>query len=132
MIVAAMYAGPADEGERALQPLSELATPLVDLSGQMPYRTAQSLFDPFLPKGDRYYYFKSSNLANFDDEVVDAVVAMGYDRPVLSVLLAIWHYGGALRRVGEQETAFGSRNTPYLFSVDSIWDDLLDSERIIA
>jgi FAD/FMN-containing dehydrogenase len=132
MIVAAMYAGPADEGERALQPLRELATPLVDLSGQMPYRTAQSLFDPFLPKGDRYYYFKSSDLANFDDEVVDAVVAMGYDRPVLSVLLAIWHYGGALRRVGEQETAFGSRNTPYLFSVDSIWDDLLDSERIIA
>jgi FAD/FMN-containing dehydrogenase len=132
VIVVAMYAGPADQGEQALQPLRTFATPLLDLSGQMPYRVAQSLFDPFLPKQDRYYYFKSSDLARLDNEVIDALVAMGHDRPAPSVLLAIWHYSGALRRVGEQETAFGSRNTPYLFSVDSIWDDELDSERIIA
>ena len=63
VIVVAMYAGMADEGERILDPLRRLATPVVDLSGQMPYATAQTLFDPFLPKAQRNYYFKSTDLA---------------------------------------------------------------------
>ncbi len=132
VIVTAMYAGAADEGERVLDPLRRLATPVVDLSGQMPYATAQTLFDPFLPKGQRYYYFKSTDLARLDDEVIGTAIACAHDRPVPSILLAIWHYGGAMRRVGEGATAFGSRDTPFLFSVDAIWDDPADSERVIA
>ncbi len=132
IIIAAMYAGPADDGERALQPLRTLATPLVDLSGQMPYRAVQSLFDPFLPKQERYYYFKSTDLTNLDDQVVDTIIAHAHDRPMPSMLLAVWHYGGAMQRVGVEETAFGSRHTPFLFSVDSIWDAPQASERVIA
>jgi FAD/FMN-containing dehydrogenase len=132
IIVTAMYAGSADEGERVLQPLRTFAIPLLDLSGQMPYQTAQTLFNPFLPKGERYYYFKSTDLARLDDAVCDAIVACAHSRPVSSVLLAIWHYGGAMRRVRAQDSAFGSRETPFLFSVDSIWDNLLETERVIA
>jgi FAD/FMN-containing dehydrogenase len=33
--LAGVWAGPADEGERAVQPLRELAEPLLDISGQM-------------------------------------------------------------------------------------------------
>ena len=132
IIIAAMYAGPADEGERVLQPLRTFATPLVDLSGQMPYRTAQTLFNPFLPKRERYYYFKSTDLASLDDQVADAIIACAHERPVPSVLLAVWRYSGAMRRVGVQDTAFGSRDTPFLFSVDSIWDNHQDSEQVIT
>jgi FAD/FMN-containing dehydrogenase len=132
IIMTAMYAGDADVGERVLDPLRRLATPVVDLSGQMPYTTAQTLFDPFLPKGQRYYYFKSTDLSSLDDRVIDTVIACAHQRPVPSVLLALWHYGGAMRRVNEDATAFGSRDTPFLFSVDAIWDDPADSERVIA
>jgi FAD/FMN-containing dehydrogenase len=132
VIITAMYAGDSAQGERFLNPLRQLATPVVDISGQMPYTTAQTLFDPFLPKAQRYYYFKSTDLARLDDEVIDALIACGKDRPAPSVLLAIWHYGGAMRRVGENESAFGSRRTPYLFSVDAIWDDPAQTESIIA
>jgi FAD/FMN-containing dehydrogenase len=132
VIMTAMYAGPAGEGERILDPLRRLATPLVDISGQMPYTTAQTLFDPFLPKAQRYYYFKSTDLAHLDDEVIDALIACAKERPAPSILLAIWHYGGAMRRVGPQDTAFGSRRAPYLFSVDAIWDDPTQTEEIIA
>ena len=51
------------------------------------------------------------------------------------MLLAIWHYGGAMRRVKTEQSAFGSRRTPYLFSVDAIWDDRKRSEadhRLVA
>jgi FAD/FMN-containing dehydrogenase len=37
MTLAGVWAGPADEGEVAVQPLRELAEPLLDFSGQMPY-----------------------------------------------------------------------------------------------
>jgi FAD/FMN-containing dehydrogenase len=127
-----MYAGPADEGERVLQPLRSFAKPLIDLSAQMPYRMAQTLFDPFLPKQERYYYFKSIDLASLDDPVAEAIIAHAHERPVPSVLLALWHYGGAMRRVGIQDTAFAGRQAPYLFSVDAIWDDPRDAERVIA
>lgn len=131
-ITTAVYAGPADEGERVLQPLREFARPLVDLSGQMPYTAVQQLFDPFLPKHERLYYFKSTDLARLDDEVMDAITAGARARPVPSMLIAIWHYGGAVSRVGAEETAFGSRDTEFLFSVDAIWDDPADTAEVIA
>ena len=132
VIMTAMYAGAASEGERILDPLRRLATPVMDLSGQMPYAAAQTLFDPFLPKAQRCYYFKSSDLSRLDDPVIDALIACAKERPVPSVLLAIWHYGGAMRRLTPNQSAFGSRRTPYLFSVDAIWDDRTKSEAIIG
>ena len=75
LIPAAVYAGDAEEGERVLQPLRELATPLLDLSGTMPYAVLQSAFDPFFPKG-WLYYWKSLYLDRLDEE------AMAADHPL--------------------------------------------------
>jgi FAD/FMN-containing dehydrogenase len=132
VIMTAMYAGAASEGERVLDPLRRLATPVVDLSGQMPYAVAQTLFDPFVPKTQRCYYFKATDLARLDDHVIDALIACAKQRPVPSVLLAVWHYGGAMRRLTPNQSAFESRRTPYLFSVDASWDDRTKSESVIA
>jgi FAD/FMN-containing dehydrogenase len=132
VVMAAMYSGVADEGERILDPLRRLAIPVVDLSGQMSYALAQTLFDPFVPKAKRLYYFKSTDLARLDDKVIDALIACAKKRPAPSILLAIWHYGGAMRKVEPDQSAFGSRRTPYLFSVDAIWDDPAQTESIIA
>src|SRR5262245_51340567 len=41
-----MYAGPTDEGERAVRPLRELGDPVADLLGPMPYVAMQQLVDP--------------------------------------------------------------------------------------
>src|SRR5262249_19601925 len=43
--IGAVYAGDADEGERLLQPLRELAEPVIDFSGRMRYCELQKLFD---------------------------------------------------------------------------------------
>ena len=51
VILATVYAGPPEEGARIMQPLRELAAPLLDLSGPMPYAVLQAAFDPFFPKG---------------------------------------------------------------------------------
>jgi FAD/FMN-containing dehydrogenase len=129
---AAMYTGPAEEGERVLRPLRELATPLLDLSATMPYAVLQGAFDALFPKG-RLYYWKSLYLHNFDQETMAATIQYARERPTPMTLLGLWHLGGgAASRVGAEATAFGRRDAPYLLSFDSTWEDPAETERCIG
>jgi FAD/FMN-containing dehydrogenase len=132
LILVSVYAGDAGEGERVLQPLRELATPLLDLSGTMPYATLQGAFDPFFPKG-WLYYWKSRYLDRLDAETIAAIIGYAADRPSPETLIALWHLqGGAASRVEATTTAFGSRDASYLLSFDTTWINPADSERSIA
>jgi len=132
LILPAVYSGPAEEGERVVRPLRELGTPLLDLSGCKPYTVVQSAFDSFFPKGKRHYYFKSRYLNNLNDDTIAALIPNAVNPPVPSVLIVLWHCGGAMSRVGTDATAFMGRSAPFLLSVDAIWDDPAHSERVIA
>jgi hypothetical protein len=132
IIPAAVYIGPVEEGERVVQPLRELGTPLLDLSGPIPWTAVQSAFDPFFPKGEQLYYFKSRYLNGLDDETMDTIISRAVKPPAPMILVVIWHYGGAMSRVGPGETAFVGRDAPYLFSVDSVWNDPQQSEEVIT
>jgi FAD/FMN-containing dehydrogenase len=128
----AAYAGDAAEGERLLRPLRELATPLLDLSGTMPYAVLQSAFDPFFPKG-WLYYWKSLSMDRLDDEAIGAMIGYAHHRPSPNTLMALWHLeGGAAERVESSATAFGSRDSPYLLSFDTTWTDPADTDRCIG
>ena len=48
----------------------ELADPLVDLSGPMPFVEAQQIYDPDYPAGHRYYW-KSTNLPSMPADVIE-------------------------------------------------------------
>ncbi len=128
----AMYSGDPEKGQRVLQPLREIGEPVIDMSGQYPFAAVQGMFDWAFPKHERNYYFKSTDLRSLDDEVIKAIVSKGKERPVPSMLVAIWHYGGKMNRVPAEDTAFGSRDTSFLLSVDSVWDDPADTEEVIA
>ncbi len=132
VIIAAMYAGDAAAGERLLQPLRELAEPVLDLSGQMPYAVMQSAFDPFFPKG-WLYYWKSRYLDGLDEATIEAITQYAATRPSPMSLMALWHVGGgAASRVPADATAFGKRDAPYLLSFDTTWTDPADTDQNIA
>lgn len=130
--ITAMYAGDPDEGEKAFQELREIDSPVIDLSGKIPYTAAQTMFDPFFPKHERCYYFKSQDLASLNKETREALIEGAKNRPVDSMLLAIWHYGGQMNRIDRADTAFAGRNTTFLFSIDAVWDDPADSDTVIS
>lgn len=132
LITPAVHCGVLEEGERILRPLRELATPLLDLSGTMPYTVLQSAFDPFFPKG-WLYYWKSLSMNRLDDEAMAAIIGYAADRPSPDALMALWHLeGGAASRVDAVATAFGSRSAPYLLSFDTTWTDPEDTDRCIG
>jgi FAD/FMN-containing dehydrogenase len=129
---AAMYTGPAEEGERVLRPLRELATPLLDLSATMPYTVLQGAFDALFPKG-RLYYWKSLYLNDFKGQTMEETIRYARERPTPMSLIGLWHLGGgAASRVGAEATAFGRRDAPYLLSFDTTWEDPAETERCLA
>ena len=123
--LAGMWAGDPDEGERAVQPLRELATPLVDMSGRAEYLEFQRSLDPYFPAGRRYYW-KALYLDGLSDAAVETTAEWSDRRPSNDTLVIIRHCGGAISRVGAAETAFGDRSSEWMLSIDSTWHDPAD------
>jgi FAD/FMN-containing dehydrogenase len=130
--MAAVYAGDAAEGEALLQPLRELAEPVVDFSGQMAYVDVQRLFDAVIPFGRHRCYWKSRYLDGLGDDVIDLIVEGNRQPPSPGTLSSIWNFGGATAAVPADATAFGDRSMPWMVSFDSIWDTAEDDEINIA
>ena len=123
--VAGMWAGDPAEGERATKALRELATPLVDMSGHVEYLDFQRSLDPFFPAGARRYW-KALYLDGFSDAAIGTTVDCSERRPSNDTLVIIRHCGGAMARVGDEDTAFGDRGSEWMLSIDSTWHDAAD------
>lgn len=120
---AACYAGPVDEGARVMQPLREFSTPLVDLSAPMRYLDVQTLLDEDYPSGELHYYWKSIYLDAMNDAAIDCLIRAAATRPSHHSTIDIWQLGGAMSRIGAEETAFGRRDFPFLIGIEANWDD---------
>src|SRR5262245_31376974 len=70
------YAGPVEEGERVVAPLKAYGSPVLDLLEPKPYVEHQAMFDPSFPHG-RWYYFRSCDVAELSDDVIDIPVEHG-------------------------------------------------------
>jgi FAD/FMN-containing dehydrogenase len=124
-VFGALYAGPAAEGERILQPLRDFGVPLMDASGVMPYVDAQNMFQHDYPNGRRYYW-KSLNLTRLDDEVIARIVTHARRQPSPFSTTDLWHIGGAVRRFGPEHAAYHGRDVAFLLSPEANWDDPAD------
>jgi hypothetical protein len=128
--VAACYSGDVDDGERVLRPLRTFGTPVLDLFGPTPFVVHQQMFDPSFLRG-RFYYVRSCDVAVLEDAVIDTVVEHGarITSPVSSI--ALWQMGGAVSRVGDDDTAFHGRGTGFTFNINgnSLTEEGFDEQR---
>jgi FAD/FMN-containing dehydrogenase len=109
------YSGDTDEGMKALQPLRDLGDPVADLVGPMPYTQLQSLVDALWPKGTQAY-MKAGYLRELDDHAIETVASYHQTATSPSSEIHIQHFGGAIARVGEDETAYGERRAPFVLN----------------
>lgn len=119
-----VYIGGPAEGERLLQPVREVATPLFDASEIVPYVDAQKALDDDYPNGRRYYW-KSTHLTGLDDETIDAIIELGETYPSPLTTVDVWQNGGAMAQP-RSDTAFTHREAPYTLTFESNWDDPAD------
>jgi hypothetical protein len=110
------YAGSVEDGERAIAPLKAFGSPVLDLCEPKPFVDHQGMFDSSFPHG-RWYYMRSCDVAELSDEVIDITVehSMRIRSPLTG--FPIWQMGGAVSRVGENETAFNGRGAGHTFNL---------------
>lgn len=132
VVVGAVYSGDVDEGMRLIQPLRELGTPLADISQPLPFSAIQAAFDPFFVRGTLRSYWKSAFVQDLGDEVVDIVVDKAQDRPSKRTFVVVFLMGGAINRVGAEDTAYSERSANWMVSIDGNWEDPADDERVVA
>ncbi|MGC9542017.1 FAD-binding oxidoreductase [Streptomyces sp. UG1] len=115
--VISCYAGDVEAGEQVVRPLRAFGRPLLDLCAPKPFLQHQAMFDPSFRPG-WWYYFRSCDVDRLSDDVIDSTTA--HATRVASPLstCGMFHLGGAVARVGEDDTAFGGRGGGHTFNIN--------------
>ena len=121
LILAALYNGPLDAGEKALSSLRQLGQPIADGFGPYPFAGFQQAFDPLLTPGARNYW-KSHNFTELGDGLIDTLVDYGSRLPSPQSEIFVAQMGGATNRVAPDATAYPHRDVEFIMNVHTRWD----------
>jgi FAD/FMN-containing dehydrogenase len=130
-LIVTCWAGPPDEGERAIAPLLEAAPVVAQHVGPMPYAALNSAFDALLPPGLQHYW-KADFVAELTDEAIAAHVEHGPRVPCVEATMHLYPIDGACHDVASDETAFAYRDARFACVIAGMWPDPADNERNIA
>lgn len=126
-LVVACWAGPLEEGEKALQPFRDIGSLVAEHVGPMPYPALNSAFDALLPPGLQHYW-----KANFNTELTDEAIAghleYGPKVPAVNATMHIYPINGACHRVAADSTAFAYRDASYATNIAGMWPDPADND----
>jgi len=128
--IAGVHAGSLEDAERELKPLKDFGQPIADLMVPRPYTQMQTLLDASWTPGFQNYW-KAEFLTGLPDGAIDVMVEhlASITSPLSDFKLP--YLGGAIGRVGEDATAYGHRDAPFILNINSRWTDANDSERHI-
>jgi FAD/FMN-containing dehydrogenase len=129
--LAGMHAGPPERAERDLAELKGFGRPIVDLMQRRPYTQFQSMLDASWPPGFQNYW-KAEYLAGLPDPAFEVLAAglAGITSPLSDFKIAA--LGGAVSRVGEDDTAYSHRGAPFVLNINARWTQPQDADRHVA
>jgi FAD/FMN-containing dehydrogenase len=125
--VVSCYNGSVEEGERIIAGLREVAAPVAEHVGPMPYPAINSAFDPLVPPGLQHYW-KAAFVTELTDEAIAAHVEHGARVPVVNSTMHIYPINGAVHDVAPDATAFGHRDAHFATVIAGMWPDPADNE----
>jgi len=124
-----VYNGDPAVGEKEMQPLRDLGTPMDDGIKMQDYNVMQTQEDVAFGHGIRSYA-KNGMVSEITQDLVDTLL----DSFVADPRAAFFTHtaGGAVKRVGELDTAFPHRNAETMISVGGGWMDPEQDEEAMA
>ena len=131
VVIGACYAGPVEEGERAVAPLRRFGEPLVDLVRPTPYASHQALFDPTAPHGLSYYW-KSEYLPPLSDALIDTLAEHAWRVETPESYTIMFHLGGAVARQDPEGSAFEDRRATHAVVIDAVWSEPAQASACVA
>lgn len=125
--IAGCWNGPIEEGERMLRPLFDLAEPVADLFGPIPYTAFQSMIDD--PPGLRNWW-TAEYLAELSDQAIDDFIAYSAEMPLGFTQALLLPWGGAVARA--EDTPLAKREAAYVLHPFCVWEGTERDEEHIA
>lgn len=115
------WTGSLEEGERAVAPLRALGSPIADRVGPMPY---PGIYDFTAHQALRHGFSLRSMFADeLSDATLDAALAAIENATSPFSIVHLRGLGGAMARVGSDETAFAHRERRYMMAAIGVWLD---------
>ena len=121
------WAGDLDAGEKALQPIRDLAPRVAEHVGVMPYPALNSAFDALVPPGLQHYW-KANFVTELTDDAISAHLEHGPKVPVVNSTVHIYPINGAAQRVASDSTAFAYRDATFATVIAGMWPDPADND----
>ena len=129
ILMEVVYNGDPAAGEKELEPLRKIGTPIEDGIKMQDYMVMQTQEDATFGHGVRSYV-KSGMVKEITQGLVDAMIESYINDPRIAMFTHT--AGGAAKRVGETDTAFPHRNVETMVMAGGGWRDPADDESAIA
>ncbi|MDG3583885.1 FAD-binding oxidoreductase [Galbibacter pacificus] len=118
--------------EQAFNPIIQearnIAEPLFEFTGPIPYTTLQSMFDGLYPKGHQQYW-KGDFVHELSDKAIHEHLNFS-QVPTSQSCMHLYPIDGAVHRVGKNETAWNMRDANWSMVIFGVDPDPANKEKI--
>ena len=109
--IVSCWTGSTSDGEKILQGFRDVAEPVAEHVGPMPYPALNSAFDALVPPGLQHYW-KAAFVGDLSAEAIRAHMEHGARVPVVNSTVHLYPINGACHDVAPEATAFGTVTRP--------------------
>jgi FAD/FMN-containing dehydrogenase len=127
VLIVSCWSGSTADGEKILQGFREVANPVAEHVGPMPYPALNSAFDALVPRGLQHYW-KAEFVDDLSPEAIRAHMEHGPRVPVVNSTVHLYPINGACHDVPADATAFGHRDATYAVVIAGMWPDPADND----
>ncbi len=129
--VVSCWTGSAAEGEQIFDGFRQIARPVAEHVGAMPYAALNSAFDGLVPPGLQHYW-KAAFVRELTDDAIAVHMEHGPAVPTVNSTVHLYPINGAVHDVAGDATAFGHRDASFAPVIAGMWPDRADNERNTA
>ncbi|MEX0660639.1 MAG: FAD-binding oxidoreductase [Balneolaceae bacterium] len=122
------YTGQKDQFEEFVQQARDVAEPLFEFTGEMPYTTLQSMFDGLYPTGHQWYW-KGDFVKDLSDEAIQEHLKFA-KVPTPQSTMHLYPVDGAVHKVGKDETAWSKRDARWSMVIVGVDPNPANTEKI--
>ena len=120
-----VYDGDAESGQAALEPFRQLATPMAELVMPMPYVGIYQMLKDAEQRSPASH--RSLFLETLDDAAIDTILERMAAPSSPMAMTQIRILGGAMARVGAEDTAFAHRDAGVLVVIITPFEDMAEA-----
>jgi FAD/FMN-containing dehydrogenase len=120
-----VFDGDADAGQAALEPFRRIASPLAEVVMPMPYQGIYAFTTKGEARGAATH--RSLFVDTLDDAAIDQILEAMAVKTAPAAMTQIRVLGGAMARVGAEDTAFAHRQAPILVTIITPFEDVSEA-----